>query len=85
MKYGIFSDFQYGFKSSWSTTYLPTVVYYRIGRAFERSGATQSVSLDISKAFDRVWHAVLLHKRKSYGILSQLFGLTSSLHRKTRF
>ena len=35
--------------------------------------------LDISKAFDRVWHAGLLHKRKSYGISSQIFGPIYSL------
>ena len=33
---------------------------------------------DIFKAFDRVWHAGLLHKIKSYGISCQIFGLTSS-------
>ena len=31
-----------------------------------RSGATRVVALDISKAFDRVWHAGLLHKLQSY-------------------
>ena len=36
------------------------------------------MALDISKAFDRVWHAVLLHKLKSYRILGQIFGLISS-------
>ena len=50
----------------------------RIARAFNRSGATQAVALDISKAFDRVWHAGLLHKLKSYGISGQIFGLISS-------
>ena len=34
--------------------------------------------LDIFKAFDRVWHAGLLHKLKSYGISGQMFGLISS-------
>ena len=33
---------------------------------------------DISKAFDKVWHANLLHKLKSYGISGQIFGLISS-------
>ena len=28
-------------------------------RAFNRPGATRAVALDISKAFDRVWHAGL--------------------------
>ena len=55
-----------------------TVVSDRIARAFNRSGATRAVALDISKAFDRVWHAGLLHKLKSYGISGQIFGLISS-------
>ena len=50
----------------------------RIARAFNRSGATRAVALDIFKAFDRVWHAGLLHKLKSYGISGQIFGLISS-------
>ena len=45
---------------------------------FDRSGATQAVALDISKAFDTVWHAGLLHKLKSYGSSGQIFGLISS-------
>ena len=36
------------------------------------------MALDISKAFDSVWHAGLLHKLKSYGISGQIFGLVSS-------
>ena len=67
-KCGLFSDFQYGFRSSRSTANLVTVVSDRIARAFNRSGATRAVALDISKAFDRVWHAGPLHKLKSYGI-----------------
>ena len=77
-KCGLFSDFQYGFRSSRSTADLLTVVSDKIARAFSRSGATRAVALDISKAFDRVWHAGLLHKLKSYGISGQIFGLISS-------
>ena len=40
--------------------------------------APQAMALDISKAFDRVWHTGLLHKLKSYGISGQIFGLISS-------
>ena len=54
------------------------VVSDRIVRAFNRFGATRDVALDISNAFDRVWHADLLHKLKSYGISGQIFGLISS-------
>ena len=50
----------------------------RIARTFNRSGATRAAALDISKAFDRVWHAGLLLKLKSYGISGQIFGLISS-------
>ena len=77
-KCGLFSDFQYGFRSSRSTADLLTVVSDRIARASNRSRATRAVALDISKAFDRVWHAGLLHKLKSYGISGQIFGLISS-------
>ena len=77
-KCGLFYVFQYGFRSSRSTADFLTVVSDRIARAFNRSGATRAVALDISKAFDRVWHAGLLHKLKCYGISGQIFGLISS-------
>ena len=77
-KCGLFSDFQYGFRSSRSTADLLTVVSDRIARALNRSEATRAVVLDMSKAFDRVWHAGLLQKRKSYGISGQIFRLISS-------
>ena len=77
-KCDLFSDFQYGFRSSRSTADLLTVVSDRIARAFNRSGATRAVALDISKAFVRVWHAGLLHKLRSCGISGQIFGLISS-------
>ena len=45
---------------------LLTVVSNIIARAFIRSGATQAVALDISKAFNRVWQAALFQELKSY-------------------
>ena len=74
----LFSDFQYGFGSCRSTADLLAVVSDRIARAFNRSGATRVVALDISEAFDRVWHAGLLHRLRSYGISGRIFGLISS-------
>ena len=73
----VFSDFQYGFRSSSSNGYHLTVASDRIARAFNTSGATSAVVLDISKAFDRVWNGGLLHKLKSYGTSGQIFGLNS--------
>ena len=75
-KCGLFSDFQYGFRSSQSTSDLLTVVSDRIAKAFNIYGATRVVS----KAFDSVWHAGLLHKLKYYGISGQIFGLISSFY-----
>ena len=77
-KCGLFSDFQYGFRPSRSTADLLTVVSDRIARAFNRSRAIQAVALDLSKTFDRAWHAGLLHRLKSYGISGQIFGVNSS-------
>ena len=75
-KCGLFAYFQYSFRSSQSTADLLAVVSDRIARAFNRSGSTRAVALDISKAFDIVWHAGLLHKLiKSYGMSSQIFAV----------
>ena len=72
-RWGLFSDFQYGFRSSRSTTDLLTVVSDRIARAFNRSRATRTVALDISK-----WSCWSSSQLKSYGISGQIFGLISS-------
>ena len=72
-KFGLFSDFQYGFRSSQSTADLLPVVSDRIAIAFNRSGATRAVACDISNIY-----AGLLHKLKSSGISGQIFGLISS-------
>ena len=78
-KCGLFSDFQYGFRSTRSTADLLAVVSDRIAKTFDRSGDTPAVALDISKAFDIVWDAGPLHKLRSYGISGLIFGLISLL------
>ena len=78
-KCGCFSGCHYGFRSSPSTADRLTVASDRIARAFNSSEATWAVTVDISKAFDRVWHAGLHHKLKSYGTSAQIFGLISSV------
>ena len=47
---------------------LLTVLSDRIAGDFNSSGATRTVALDMSKAFDRVLHAGLLHKLKTFEI-----------------
>ena len=56
------------------TADILTVVSDRIAKAFNRSGATGAVALNLSKAFYRVWYIGLLYKLKS----CQIFGLISS-------
>ena len=77
-KCDLFSDFQYDLRSSQSTADLLTVVSDRIARAFNGSEGTRGVALD------RVWHASLLHKLKSYGISGQIFGLICSFRSNRR-
>ena len=77
-KAGIFSDFQYGFRSTRSTADLLTVLTERIAWSLNSSGATRAVSLDISKVFDRVWHSGLLHKLKAYGVAGEFLNIISS-------
>ena len=50
-----------------------------IAKAFNKPGAMRAVVLDKSKTVDRVWHAVILHKLKSYRILGYIFCLILSL------
>ena len=78
-------DFFHGFRSSQSTSDLLIVVFARSARSFNRSGATQAVALDIFKAFNRIWHAVLLHKLKPYWVLGQIFGCILSLLSNRQF
>ena len=55
------------------------------GLYFNRSGTTQTIALDISKAFDRVWHACLFRKLKFYGISGQICDHISSFLRTDGF
>ena len=59
-------------------------MFDRIARVFNKSGASEALALGISKAFNRVWHAGLLHKLKSYGISDQIFGFISSFFSNRR-
>ena len=83
-KCDIFSDFQYGFRSSHLTAYLLVVVSDRITRVFNGTTATRATSLGISKVLNRVWRAGLLHKLKSYGISYRVFSLILSFFRNRR-
>ena len=68
----IISDRQYGFRKHRSTADMLAYVSHIWSQAVEKHGESQLVALDISKAFDKVWHSALLSKLPSYGINEQL-------------
>ena len=79
-KCGLFSDFQYGFRSSRSTADLLTVLCDRIARAFNKSGATGAVALDIYKLFTNNTGAIdvkidesVLEEKSSFRMLELTF------------
>ena len=68
----LLSDGQYGFRSGRSTGDLLVYATHIWSEALEGHGEAIAVSLDISKAFDRVWHTALISKLPAYGIPSGL-------------
>jgi len=70
--------FQFGFRSKHSTVQQLLRITEHINTAFEKHCHTGAVFLDISKAFDKVWHEGLLFKLKSINTPSYLFNIISS-------
>ncbi|MBF2463471.1 reverse transcriptase family protein, partial [Listeria welshimeri] len=64
----LISDRQYGFRHGRSAGDLLVYLSHRWATAIESKGEAMAVSLDIAKAFDRVWHKALLMKLPSYGL-----------------
>ncbi len=76
----IFSDHLYGFRKGRSTGDLLAFLTDFWSSSLSRFGETFAVALDISKAFDRVWHKALLSKLPSYGLYPALCSFLSSFH-----
>ena len=68
---------QSGFRPSDSFVYQLIAIIHEIFEAFGcyLSLQVRSVFLDISKAFDKVWHEGMLYKLKSMGISGELYNL----------
>ena len=75
---GLFSDFQYGFRSSRSTADILTVISERFYRTLNSCGEARTIALDISKAFDKVWHAGLIQKLQGYGLSGPFLDIIKS-------
>ena len=74
----LLSDVQFGFRHQRSSADLLALLTEHISKVLDQRGESRSVALDISKAFDRVWHAGLLHKLSSYGIDEKFLSLIAS-------
>jgi hypothetical protein len=82
--HSLFSDHQYGFRSARSTGDLLAYVTHVWSSILDRGGESLVVSLDISKAFDRVWHSCLIAKLRHAGIDSSLLlWIGSFLHHRS--
>lgn len=77
-KHNLIHDRQYGFRHRRSTADLLSFVSHSWDKSIEFYGESQIVALDISKAFDQVWHAALLNKLPSYGLPLKLCTWTTS-------
>ena len=71
-KHKLINDRQYGFRHKRSTADLLTFVTHSWNKSLEYHGESQVIALDISKAFDQVWHEALLNKLPSYGLPPKL-------------
>ena len=74
----LFSDSQYGFRAGRSTADVLTAISERVYRVLNICGEARAVALDISKAFDKVWHAGLIYKLKAYGISGHFLAIIKS-------
>ena len=73
-----FSDLQYGFCTFRSTADILTVLCEHIYNSLDAGGEPRDITLDISKAFYKVWHAGLFHKVRAYGVAGRILSILES-------
>ena len=72
------SDNQSGYRVGGSTVKQLISITHEIHKAFDTSHELRAVFLDISKAFDTVWHEGLLFKLKRIGIEGDMISIIES-------
>jgi hypothetical protein len=71
---------QFGFRQRHSTTEQTHPIIQRINEALENKQYCSAAFLDISQAFDKVWHTGLLYKSRQSLPLNYFVTLKSYLH-----
>ena len=74
--FNLFSDHQYVFRSGRSTADAITIIC--VYQSLDACIKTRAIAFDISKAFEKVWHAGFLHKMKSYVISGKVLNIIKS-------
>lgn len=64
-KHNTLSEHQYGFRKKHSTNHAILELVTKIANAIDNNQNTMGIFLDLSKTFDTVNHAVLLHTLQS--------------------
>ena len=72
LKIHFLNPFQSGFRPGDSTVNQLVFVVHKIYKALEEGKEVRMVFLDISKAFDKVWHKGLLRRLESLGVRDPL-------------
>ena len=75
---------QFGFRKERATSDILLQMTSKWNSSLDHGIDTYVIALDIAGAFDRVWHAGLLAKIKSYGIDNEIFDLITD-YLKDRF
>ena len=78
------SQHQSGFKPGDPCINQLLSITYEIYQSFDECFDVRSVFLDISKAFDKVWHDGLIFKLKQNGISGKLLNLLSTFLRNRK-
>ena len=86
IKNNLILENQSGFKPGDSCTFQLLSIVHEIYQSFDDSYEVRGVFLDISKAFDKVWHEGLIYKLEQNGISGNLLLLLTDFlkNRKQR-